>query len=359
MNRGQGGRSRREFLYGAALAGSAALLGCAGTEAPEDDAELYRKARGEGGLNLYGGGPMAAFQNWSRQFEAAYPGIKVEIASGFSNELSPRIDKQIAAGAVEADLAILQTLQDFDRWHRQGELLRFRPAALDVIPDAFRDPAGTSFPTGVVGVAYAHNPDLIARDKVPRIATDFLDPSLSGKVISTYPHDDDLTLFLYDAIVRAYGWGWVDRLMANKPRFIRGHLGVAREIAAGRAVVSFDATFSQSAAMSAQGAKIIVTVPDDPMPIFTQAVGVMRRAPHPNAAKLFVNWLLGKEQQSKLGPGRWSPRRDVPPPAGLKPITDYKILTGFREFVVDEPHLQQLRREFEAKIGPVVGDPVL
>src|SRR5258708_37216792 len=145
--------------------------------------------------------------------------------------------------------------------------------------------------------------------------------------------------------------------MANKPRFIRGHLGVVREIAAGRSAVTFDATFSQSAAAAAQGAKIALAIPDDPMPIFAQSAGVFRRAPHPNAAKLFVTWLLGKDQQSRLGPGRWSPRRDVPPPPGLRPLTDYPILTRFRAFLLDEPRLRDLRRQFEAKIRPIPGDP--
>ena len=349
----RGASSRRVFLAGAASAG---LLGCA---SDDREANLYPKARSEGQLNLYGGGPAALFTNWARQYEAAFPGIKVNIASGFSNELSPRIDAQIAAGRLEADVAVLQTLQDFDRWSRQGALLKFEPDGYEQIPAEFRDPTGTSFPIGVVAVAYAYNPDLLPQGRVPRIATDFLKPEFSGKIISTYPHDDDLTLFLYDAIVRKYGWGFMDGLMANKPRWIRGHLGVVREIVAGRSAVTFDATFSQSAAAAAQGAKIALAIPDDPMPIFAQAAGAFRQAPHPNAARLFVTWLLGREQQSRLGPGRWSPRRDLPPPQGLKPITDYNILTGFREFVVDEPRMRELRRQFEAKIGPVQGDPVL
>src|SRR4051812_48737380 len=107
--------SRRQFLGHAAAA--SALIGCASASEPLIPvAELHRRAQQEGALNLYGGGPMAAFVGAARLFEAAYPGIKVTIASGFSNELSPRIDAQLASGSVEADIAILQTLQDFDRW---------------------------------------------------------------------------------------------------------------------------------------------------------------------------------------------------------------------------------------------------
>src|SRR5258708_18103599 len=166
--------SRRVFLHGAAAAASAAVVGCA---AADTEGDLYPRARSEGQLDLYGGGPTAAFTNWARQYEAAFPRLKVNLVSAFSNELSPRIDAQIAAGKVEADVAILQTLQDFDRWTRQGELLGFEPDSFREIPPLFRDPPGTNFPLPPVPVPYAYNPHRLAPDRVPPAPTHFLKPA--------------------------------------------------------------------------------------------------------------------------------------------------------------------------------------
>jgi ABC-type Fe3+ transport system substrate-binding protein len=145
----------------------------------------------------------------------------------------------------------------------------------------------------------------------------------------------------------------MDRYMASKPHFIQGHLPVARAIAEGRMAASLDATITTAGGLRRQGAPIeIVFSAEDETPVFTVTGGILKDAPHPNAAKLFFTWYLSKEQQSRLG--TFSPRLDVPPPAGFRPLTSYKIANAFREFVTDEKLLAELRGRFEAYTGPAV-----
>ena len=354
--------SRRRFLqHSAAGIGALSLSSASFLLAAEPELDvLYRAAREEGSLSFYGGGPIAAHRRSADAFSQAFPGIKVEVAAGFSNVLAPRIDAQIAAGKMEVDVAMLQTLQDFERWKRAGALLPYRPAGWEQIPDGFKDPEATSIGVAVYAVAYAINPERVRREDAPTSALDFLDPKFSGQVISTYPHDDDITLYLYWTIVQKYGWDFMKRLMANKPRFIRGHLGVAREIAQGRAGLSFDATTSTTFGEQQRGGKIELVFPGtDRMPIWANSAAIFRGAPHPNAARLFLSWTIAREQQSRLPRGIWPTRRDVTPPTGLRPITDYNLANGYREFIIDEPRVVALRRQFETYIGPVLGEPVI
>jgi hypothetical protein len=75
---------------------------------------------------------------------------------------------------------------------------------------------------------------------VPRSAQDFLKPGFNGKVITCYPNDDDVTLYLFYTIVQKYGWEFMDKYMATNPQWVRGHLGTARDVASGQAAVTFD-----------------------------------------------------------------------------------------------------------------------
>ncbi|HLH23468.1 MAG TPA: ABC transporter substrate-binding protein [Chloroflexota bacterium] len=364
QQRGPGVRplGRRRFLQiTAAGLGAVALMRTTdGRVAHAQFDELYRLARAEGQLNLYGGGPTAPFEASGRQFTAAFPGITVNVTGGFSNVLAPEIDRQIAAGSVECDVTVLQTLQDFERWKQQNALLPFRPDGFDQIPDGFKDPDATSVGLRVGAVAFAYNPDRLPEDVVPATAQDFLDPQLGGLCITCYPQDDDLTLYRYTTIVDKYGWDWMDAFMVNRPQFIRGHLGVVREIMADRAGVSFDSTLSSTLGAQANGGNITLVIPEaDGMPIWAQGAGIFRAAPHPNAAKLYVSWLLSRDEQSHLPPGNWPVRQDVPPPAGFRPILEYNVLNGYRDFVIDEPRLEDLRRRFEGYVGPVRGEPVI
>jgi ABC-type Fe3+ transport system substrate-binding protein len=116
---------------------------------------------------------------------------------------------------------------------------------------------------------------------------------------------------------------------------------------------TLDATITTAGELKRQGAPIeIVFSAEDAAPVFTVTVAIFRDAPHPNAAKLFLTWSLAKEQQSRLG--TFSPRLDVPPPPGFKPLTSYKIANAFREFITDDKLIADLRSRFETYTGPAV-----
>jgi ABC-type Fe3+ transport system substrate-binding protein len=348
--------SRRRVL-GTAVAGSAFLLNPGARAAGDLDA-LYSEAKREGSLNYYGGGPTATHQRALGEFAKSFPGIECKLVAGFSNQLAPRIDEQIARNKVEADVAVLQTIQDFERWKRAGALLANRGPNFDQVLGKFKDPDGYSVGVRVYALAYAYNPALVAPGEVPRSALDFLKPEFSEKIISTYPHDDDITLYLYHTIVQKYGWDYMRRFMENKPRFIRGHLGVTQEIASGKAALSFDVSASSVPQGGDDSARIKLAFPsDDPIPIFETRIGIFKGAPHPNAARLFQAWLLSQDYQSRQG--AWSTRGDVVPTGGLKPIAEYNTADQFEDFIMTESLVSDLRKRFESYIGPISGDPVL
>src|SRR5215475_10746871 len=93
--------------------------------------DIFEKAKLEKELVIYGGGPTSLYEVPAREFERRFPGIKVSISSGFSNVLDRKIDEQLQAKKLEADLAILQTVQDFIRWKKEGVLANFRPEGFD------------------------------------------------------------------------------------------------------------------------------------------------------------------------------------------------------------------------------------
>ncbi len=313
---------------------------------------LYDKAKSEGGLVLYTGGPTAPWEAAAKDFSASYPGVAVSVTGGFSNVLDKKIDAQLATGNVEVDLAVLQTLQDFVRWKRQGALLDFKPRGFDKIDASFSDPGGAFVAVQVNAHTYAYNPNLVKAKDVPRSALDFLNPRFKGKVVSCYPADDDATLYAFYSIVQKYGWSYMDRYMANQPNFIQGHLGVARSIASGENLVTFDTIATISMDQMNLGLTQAVAFPkSDALPIWPLTAAIFKSAPHPSAAKLFLTWYLSPEEQTRTG--NWSPRSDVPAPYGWWPILSYKVVNNYRAFLTNTKQLEELRKRFEAYTGPV------
>ena len=338
--------ARRLAIIVAAILSSACLARAQSLDA------LYADARKEGALNLYGAGPAQNYEGLARAFEQKYPDIKVTITGGYSNELNARVEAQAKAGKFEADMAVFQTVQDFVRWKAAGLLASFKPEGFDAIDPSFKDPDGAFVALYVSTLSYAYNTKGVAAPDAPKSALDFLDPKYQGKLVSAYPHDDDATLYVFWNIIRRHGWDYMTRYMAQKPVFIQGHLGVARSVASGDTLVTLDASTSTVSNLKRAGQPIEFAFPDlEPTPVFTVTSSIFRDAPHPAAARLYLSYLLAREQQARSG--FFSPRADVPPPAGMKPLFSNFVINQYREFVTNEPLIVDLRKRFEAITGPV------
>ena len=315
--------------------------------------ELYAKAKTEGALSFDVGGPTAPWEERLKGFAEKYPGIKVTVGGGFSNVLDGQIDAQIAAKKLEVDAALLQTAADFVRWKQEGRLITFKPPGFEKMDPAFRDKEGAYWATMINVVPYMYNTEKVAAADIPNSAMDFLKQQFNGKVVAAYPADDDVTLWVFYHIVQKYGWGYMDKYMATKPNFIQGHLGEQRSIGSGQNLVTFDSILDITSALKRQGQPVDTHLPTvDPLPIWPFLGAIFKGAPHPNAAKLFIAWLLSPDVQSKLP--TWSSRSDVPPPAGYQPILSYKVVNDYRDFLSDQKKVAGLRKKFEAYSGPIV-----
>ena len=328
-----------------------ASLGCCTTLAHAESIDaLYEKAKLEKTVALYGAGPSGSHDRWIQDFQQRFPGVTVAFTGGLSNGLNQKIDQQIASRRMETDLAIFQTIQDFGKWKKAGALMLFKPEGSETIDPAYKDEDGAFTAVSVNTIVYAYNTALVPAAEVPKSALDFLKPRFEGQLITTDPTEDDAGLSVFNLIVEKYGWDYMDKYMAQKPAFVTtGHAVVSNAIAAGEKLATFDST-STTPRLKQQGKPIEpVFSQADPTPVFLVGAAIFKDAPHPNAAKLYLTWYLAKEQQSRTG--TFSPRADVPPPAGLAPLSSYNIDSRFRALVSDESRLTELRKRFGGHIA--------
>jgi ABC-type Fe3+ transport system substrate-binding protein len=321
----------------------AGLIGCVPALHAQSMDELYEKAKAEKSVALVAAGPSEPYEHWIREFQQLYPGVTVSFTGGLSNGLNRRIDQQIADKKMVSDIAIFQTIQDFVRWKREGALMMFRPLGSDTIDPAFKDEDGAFTTVGVNMVSYAYNRQLVAPADVPRSALDFLKPLFLGKLVTTDPSEDDAGLITFKGIIEKYGWDYMDKYMAQKPTFVNtGHADVSNAVAAGVMLATFDST-STTPRLKREGKPIEAVLSQvDNIPVFLVAAAIFKDAPHPNGAKLFLDWYLAKEQQSRTG--TFSARSDVSPPDGFQPLASYKIDSSYRQLLSDESKLEDLKK---------------
>jgi ABC-type Fe3+ transport system substrate-binding protein len=317
--------------------------------------QLYSAALAEGGkLVVYAGGdsPTAAV-GLEQAFRARFPGMDIRIFPDLSKYHDARIDQQLARGRLECDVTHLQTLHDFDRWKRDGQLVNYKPLDWDALLPEFRDPDGAYFAMTIIAFSNVCNANLIPEAEAPRDAPDYLDPKLRGKLVLVYPHDDDAVLYEFDRIIASYGWDFVDQLMKQDVLWMRGSLPVRQAVADGVR----PATFTASAPLvPAANSPLRFQLPRrDVFQSWGQATAIFRQAPHRNAARLYASWLCSKEA-TIARTTQWSARRDVPALGGYGPLNRYNTdPQAFQQFMLDRGRVERVKSQLELIIGPVTG----
>lgn len=107
--------------------------------------EIYAAAKQEGSqaLQVAWGGDAGTQGNGVRQaWKQRFPDIPLNLTVDLSKFHNGRIDSAFYEGEHSADVAFLQTLQDFPRWKAQNRLLYYKPAEFNDILNGEKDPGG-------------------------------------------------------------------------------------------------------------------------------------------------------------------------------------------------------------------------
>ena len=318
--------------------------------------EIYEQALKEGGsLTVYAGGDTPDQQDGIKAaFEKRFPGMTLEVVVDYSKVHSARLDQQFEDRHVIPDIIQLQTLQDFPRWRREGKLVPYKPAGWDSIYSSFKDQTGAW--TGVFVDAFSNvaNIQALGKDDAPLNAPDYLKPELKGKIVSTYPNDDDAVLFWYKQTIDRHGWEWMQGLMKQQPHFVRGTQAPADEVAAGKYAVTFT---SDGSLRPDEKSPVRFALPsNDGFVAWAQRAAIVKGARHLETARLYLNWLLDKDTQQNVWT-MWSVRTDVQPPAGYKPVWEYSNanLSAFERFMADRDGVERFRSRIQLYVGDVQG----
>ncbi|MEE1760499.1 MULTISPECIES: ABC transporter substrate-binding protein [unclassified Streptomyces] len=364
--------SRRRILTtgaGAALGGLAATgtaqaatasapgsrTAAAGAEETRSLDELYRDAVAEGGkLVIYAGGDTATQQDATAQaFRTRFPDIDLTMVVDYSKYHDVRVDNQLATGTLVPDVVQLQTLQDFTRWKSQGKLLPYKPAGFSQLYKDFRDPQGAWTAIRVTAFSYMYGVEAVGGN-APKSPQELVDPRWKGAIASSYPHDDDAVLYLFSLYQEAYGWDWIAKFAAQQPQFNRGSHSPGVAVNAKQKAIGVGGSGSLTAPATAPTRFAVAD--GHPFMAWGQRAAILRKAAHPTAAKLYLNWALSAERQQGSA---WSVRTDITPAGGLAPIWTYRNahLDGFPRFMEDRAQVERWKQTFALYFGEVKGDP--
>jgi iron(III) transport system substrate-binding protein len=271
-------------------------------------------AKNEGQVNVYIGGWGALLD--AGVFEKSYPGIRVVGVTGRGGETAKRIIAERRAGKYIADVSSEGVGSNFRTLHGAGSFDPIKPALfLPEVTDESRwwqgkhryvDPDGR-FVFRYVGLPQNGNISYntkLANPKEINSAWDFLDPKWKGKILardirSPGPGNAPMRFFYHHP---ALGGAFIKRLFGEMDvTLFRDFRQGVDWLAGGKFSFCFFCSDIDKAKL--QGLPVDeFGVMKEGAALHTQygTLGLLNRAPHPNAAKVFINWFLSRDGQAAL-----------------------------------------------------------
>jgi len=323
--------------------------------------DLVEAAKREGQVAIYGSG---YYGEVFREFQKKFPKIRVQYESGGgASQFAVRLMTERRAGKYFWDLYLGGIVTPYKVFYDSRILEPIKPALLlsEVLDESkwwegkhhYADPEGKYifvFQGDVHGGENAYNVKLVDPQKF-KSYRDFLAPKWKGKIVvydpksvSTVAHS---LRFFYNSpglgpdFIRRF-FGDMDLILSRDQRQMLDWL------AAGKFPIAFFISGVEEAAKQ-QGLPVKLFDPNG----FSEgafvgptqgSAALFSRAPHPNAVKVALNWLLSREGQiayqtvyAKVGDARESMREDIPkdlvPPSSRRVKGGRYIYSGRPEWI--------------------------
>jgi iron(III) transport system substrate-binding protein len=297
------------------------------------DQAVIDAAKREGKLVFYTGVERASAQTIIDGFKKKYPFISAETVRASSSKLATRLDAEIEANRVQGDVFEFSLLYLTADLQKRGALLQYdSPEYAHYAPNSMS--RGYWAATGLSSVIILVNSRKVDAANMPQSWWDLTKPYWRSKLTIDNLEVSGTGYNWIVAIVNnaELGWKFIEALGKNKPALERGHAGMAQKVAAGE--YSGAAEMSDFHLHNLRIASASVPVrgiwPKEGVPREPWTAGILKQAPHPNAAKLFLDYLLSQEGQTLYvkAMGWGSARNDVPGPDFAEAPAEIKTLSS-------------------------------
>jgi iron(III) transport system substrate-binding protein len=335
---------RRRDVLKAALASG--LLLRAGPISAQDRSAIEEGARKEGKLAFATSVTVADFPKFLAAFSRKYPFL--EVTSGLyqaaTGTVLSRVDAELRSGSVTFDVMHVANPAAYLAYARQGLLERYESPELAAFPPETYN-KGLWTTVRAVGVMLAYNKNILAADKAPAGWMDLLKPEFKGKKLVIQNAASGTWLMAVYVLEKALGVDYMKKLAAQNLILTSGSAQQIDMLNRGEALVAAGIDHTVLFTEANQKAGIVPVYPVEGMPVSASPVAILKGAPHPNAARLFVDYILSKEGQQVFVnevTRNYSLRKDMDTLPGQKPLAETKPLTpqdlaDYERFVANFP----------------------
>ncbi len=256
-----------------------ALPARAAAPAPEAvTPELVAAAQKEGRVVFYTSIELRLAERMGKEFEARYPGIAVQVERSGAERIFQRVAQEEESNVHAADVG--------------------------------------------------YNTRLVKPEEAPKSFADLLEPQWAGKIVKAHPGYSGTIMTATFEQSQALGWGYFDRLARQKVMQVQSATDPPKKLALGERPVMADGSEYVMFDLESSGNPVAIVYPAEGTPLVVGSAAVMKAAPHPNAARLFISFVFSRDGQQLMSDagGLRSFHPDVREKPGRTPLAAIKLL---------------------------------
>ncbi len=311
-----------------AILAIAAVLAVGSPTARADMKALQEAARKEGEITWY----VAHYTSEGAEelgavFTKLY-GIKVNVVRTTAQVAYQRLTQDIKNGQTVCDVFSSTDLGHYARLASEGRFEKYVPENSTKISEVFRDidPSGMFHTTASGQVVLTYNTSKVKSEEAPKSWRDLLDPKWKGKVSTGHPAFSGYVGTWVYSMKKLYGWKYFEQLEKNKPQIGRSINDTVTALNAGERQVAAGADGS-TLFSAARGNPLAVNYPTDGSILVISPSSIVKGTKHPNAARLFMEFLMSPEASEVNVKHFGIPiRPEVKGAPGTQPIDKIKVI---------------------------------
>lgn len=283
---------------GPILLAQASKTGAASLQAELD--LLIKGARAEGELTFYSSTPEGVSKKAAEAFHAKY-GVRANFLRLASAPLQQRYSAEADANNMAADVLITlgASVPFAEEGIRKGWIESVSQAGLPALRSGEFPARFNTGPTALIQInpwLIAYNTEKLKPAEAPKDWGDLLNPRFKSQMIIPDTRVTDAYSGFWSMILDRYGETYFNQLRAQAFRQIGSGIPAMQGVAAGEAMLTFPAISATVQEPKSKGAPLAMIIPDRTTGSESHIMLTARaRSKHPNAGRLFVNWVLTQE----------------------------------------------------------------
>jgi iron(III) transport system substrate-binding protein len=283
----------------------------------------------EGKVTWYTSAELELVGSIAKAFEAKYKCISVQVERSGAERNFQRLGQEYGIGIHTADVVDSSDATHFILWKNQKLLAPFVPQALVSDYDGqYRDRDGMFGMWRATLSIMGYNTSMLKPSEAPKSFADLLLPKWNGKIVKAHPGYSGTILTATYAMTRDLGWPYLEKLAKQNVLQKQSANDPPSDLGRGERPVMADGVEYLLLHEKKDGQPVAPIYPTEGSPIILGGVGIMKDAPHPNAARLYESYLYSIDAQQLIVDMGYMRSLDkhVRELAGRRPLKDIKVL---------------------------------